>query len=260
MEVKEELLSLDLEDSDYLYRIRRDDRIIYVSISPDLVPKSDRTNGPKVLSHLKRIPRWSDCWRTLTVEKTPNGILSEVDRFLPHSLAEHHISGQYYNLLNLTRIRRISDRVSLVSQNHRKCMLKIARFEHELEALSTEIRAYSILQAHHSTLAPTFLGYVYEEEENRVIGFLMEVLQGYHPHLRDQQLCKDAIQEFHEIGIVHGDPNKYNILVEGDTAKFIDFEEATFWDDYDFGKSIEEEGHNLIRSLTDTSGLGNYGF
>ncbi|KAH7108749.1 hypothetical protein B0J11DRAFT_449495 [Dendryphion nanum] len=260
MEVKEELLSLDLEDSDYLYRIRRDDRIIYVSICPNLVPKSDRTNGPKVLSHLARVPRWNECWRTLTVEKTLNGIVSEVDRFLPHSLAEHPISGQYYNLLDLTRIRRISDRVSLVSQNQQELMLKIARFEHELEALSTEMRAYSILQAHHSTLAPTFMGYVYEEEENRVIGFLMEVVQGYHPYLRDQQLCRDAIQELHEIGIVHGDPNRFNILVEGDTAKFIDFEVATFWDDHNFGQSREEERCNLIRSLTDTSGLGNHGF
>jgi hypothetical protein len=42
MEGKEELLSLDLEDSDYRYRIRRDDYIIiYVSIYPDLVLKSD---------------------------------------------------------------------------------------------------------------------------------------------------------------------------------------------------------------------------
>ncbi len=259
MEGKEELLSLDLEDSDYLYRIERDDRIIYVSICPDLVPKGDRTNGPKVLSHIEKIPKWKEQWRTLTVEKTPYGILSKVDGFLPHSLAEHPISGQYYNILNLTRIRRISNRVSLVSQNYQKCMLKIARFEHELEALSTEIRAYSVLQVRHSTLAPTFLGYVYEEEENRVIGFLMEFLRGHHPHLKDQQLCNNAIQELHKIGIVHGDPNKYNIIIEEDTVKFIDFEEATFWDDHDFEQSREQGGDNLIRFLTDSSGLGNYG-
>jgi len=77
--------------------------------------------------------------------------------------------------------------------------LKIARFEHELEALSTEIRAYSILQVHQSTLAPQFLGYIYEEENNRVLGFLMEVLRGYHPHLRDQQLCRVGNKQIKQI-------------------------------------------------------------
>jgi hypothetical protein len=256
----EELLSLDLEDSDYLYRIRRDDRIIYVSICPGLIPKTDRTNGTKVLAQLKKVPMWNDRWRTLTVMKTPHGILSKVDQFLPHSLSEYQIPGEHYSLLDLARIERISDRVSLVRQNNRICMLKIARFEHELKALSTEIRAYSILQVHQSTLAPKFLGYVYEEEEDRVIGFLIEVLQGYHPDSGDQQLCIDAIQELHEVGIVHGDPNKYNILIEGTTVKFMDFEDAIFWDDKDFAQSKAVEGKNLIKSLTDTSGLGNYRF
>jgi hypothetical protein len=260
MEDAEELLSLDLEDTDYLYRIRRGDRIVYVSVSPDLIPKSDRTNGPKVLGHLEKVPKWNERWKTLTVGKTSDGVLSEVDRFLPHSLAERHVSSGYYNLLDLTRIRRISDRVSLVSQSEQKGMLKIARFEHELEALSTEVKAYSILQAHHSALAPKFLGYVYEEEDNRVIGFLMEVLHGSHPQSRDQQVCEAAIQQLHGIGIVHGDLNKYNILIEGDTVKFVDFEVATFRDDHDFEQSKDLEAESLAGSLTDASGLGNHGF
>ena len=49
MEGKEELVSLDLEDSDYLYRIGRDDYIIYVSVCPNLMLKSDRMNSLKVL-------------------------------------------------------------------------------------------------------------------------------------------------------------------------------------------------------------------
>jgi hypothetical protein len=260
MEGNEELLSLDLEDSDYLYRIRRDDHIIYVSVCPDLIPKADRTDGSKVLARLKMVPKWNCSWRTLTVSKAPCGILSEVDRFLPHSLSKHQILGQCYNFLDLTRIRRISDRVSLVLQGNRICVLKIARFEHELESLSTEIRAYRILQLHQSTLAPRFLGCVYEEDEDRVTGFLMEVLWGYHPDSRDQQLCMHAIQELHSVGIVHGDPNKYNLLVEGTTVKFMDFEDATFWDNDDFEQLKVVEANDVITSLTDTSGLGNYGF
>jgi len=78
------------------------------------------------------------------------------------------------------------------------------------------------------TFAPKFLGYVYEEIKSWVIGFLMEALNGRHPDMKDLEICKDAMLQLHAVGVVHGDLNKYNIVIEGKKAKFIDFEVATF--------------------------------
>jgi|HubBroStandDraft_4_1064222.scaffolds.fasta_scaffold284244_2 hypothetical protein len=52
----EEVLSLDLEDSDCLYRIRRGRRIVYVSIHPDILPPADRTDSSRILARLRHLP------------------------------------------------------------------------------------------------------------------------------------------------------------------------------------------------------------
>jgi hypothetical protein len=54
MKGKAELPSLNLEDSNYLYQIRGNDYIIYISVCPKLITKTDRMNGSKVLAQLKK--------------------------------------------------------------------------------------------------------------------------------------------------------------------------------------------------------------
>lgn len=59
MDEREEVLSLDLEEDDYLYRMRRGHRIVYVSVlHVDIVPPEHRTEGSRILSHLRLLPGW----------------------------------------------------------------------------------------------------------------------------------------------------------------------------------------------------------
>jgi len=79
---KEAVLSLDLEDDDFLYRIQRESRIVYVSVlHGDIIPSEHRTDGSRILPKLRVVPNWNGGWTTLTVRKTPKGDIEP-----PHSL------------------------------------------------------------------------------------------------------------------------------------------------------------------------------
>lgn len=173
MEATEEVLSLDLEDSDYLCRIRRGRQIVYVSIlHPEVVPEADRTESSSTLKRLRILPAWNDQWHTLTVTKTACGISCQADIFQPHRLSHLPLCpSEYYDFLDLPCVSRISGRVSFVRLQKGVCVLKIARFRYELRALHNEIKAYSILERHGFRQAPKFLGYDYEETKDRVQAF-----------------------------------------------------------------------------------------
>ena len=262
MEYMEEVLSLDLEDSDYLYRIRKGRQIVYVSIQhPDILPMADRTDSSRILARLRSLPAWNGQWNTLTVTKTANVISCLADIFQPHRLSGLPVSpSECYNILDLTPVSRISDRISFV-RLHKKdvCVLKIARFSHELAALHTEIKAYSVLEGHGFRHAPKFLGYAYEETKDRVTGFLIEALSGHHPSIKDLDICQDAMTKLHALGIVHRDLNKFNIILQEKTAKLIDFEAAAFQDSEEYLKLEQEEASSLAQKLADTSLVGDRG-
>ncbi|OBT64205.1 hypothetical protein VE03_06830 [Pseudogymnoascus sp. 23342-1-I1] len=256
MTEREELLSLDLEESDYLYRIRRGKRVIYVSVLDTyIVPPNDRTEGSRILSHLRRLPGWDGGWRTLTARRKDGAVECTVDEFMPHRLDGRSVAacvGRRFDVVELERRGRISERVARVVVEGVVCVAKIARFRHELEALEREVRVYGALRDRGFGLAPGFVGYVYEEEEERVIGFLMEELQGRHPGVGDLRACGEAVEKLHGVGVVHGDLNRYNIIIRGNVAKLIDFEVVTFLED---GHHVEakDELRKLAEELLDTS-------
>ena len=208
---------------------------------------------------------WNTQWSTLLVSKSPHGFTSSNDVFKPHrvpclpaNLPIH--PSNCYDFLSLTRLHRLSDRVTIVrrSKNDNPCVLKIARFSYELRALQTEIKAYGVLLASGYINAPKFIGYVYEETDERIIGFLMEYLQGRHAELDDLHLCSVSMAELHPVGIVHRDLNKYNIIVSDNKAKFIDCEAAIFQGAKWFTERKQLEVVGLAQKLADVSDTGKH--
>ena len=120
-------------------------------------------------------------------------------------------------------------------------VLKITRFRYKLKALYIEIKAYSALKMYKFIFTLKFLGYIYKEIKSQVIGFLIEALNGHHLDIKDLEICKDAMLQLYTIKVVHRDLNKYNIVIKGKKAKFIDFEVATFQDNKNYVKLELEE-------------------
>ncbi|KAE8412289.1 hypothetical protein BDV36DRAFT_305011 [Aspergillus pseudocaelatus] len=256
-----EVLSLDLEENDFLYRIRRNSRIVYVSIlDGGILPPDYRTDGYLVLAKLQNIPKWNDEWKTLTVRNTAQGVKSSIDEFPPHRLDLEqldHPFAIFVNFLDLTTVSRISYRLSRVRYGDEIWVLKIARFKHEIPSLQHEVSIYSKLMASGYPLAPKFIAFVYEETKNRTVGFLMEEVSGRIPGTQDFNDCAETVRLLHEHGIVHGDLNKHNFLVTEEGVKLFYFEVSAAKEDAD-PAATEEELKGLVARLEDESGIGRH--
>ncbi|KAE8148871.1 hypothetical protein BDV25DRAFT_168188 [Aspergillus avenaceus] len=234
----EEVLSLDLEENDFLYRIRRNSRIVYVS--------------------LRNIPRWKEDWKTLTVRKTIQGIESTPSEFPPHGINLGQITiptAIFVNLLDLTTVSRISDRLSCVRRHGELCILKVARFRHEIPDLQQEVSVYTTLKLSGFPHAPKFIGFVYEETKDRIVGFLMESITGEAPCIQNLGICTEIVQLLHKFGVVLEDLNKYNFLITEQGAKVFDFENSVVQENVDT-ETAGAEIKALAAALEDESGIG----
>lgn len=126
---------------------------------------------------------------------------------------------------------------------------KIARFEWEMPRMEQETRAYQLLEG--SRLAPRFLGHIHEN--GRVMGFLLEKLEGRSASIQDLDACETALGKLHEFGLLHGDANRYNFLVTEEGVKLLDFELA---EENASRESMCEELEHLRVELVDESGRG----
>lgn len=155
-------------------------------------------------------------------------------------------------------VARISHRVSRVMfGGDRIAVLKIAPFQFEVSSLQRELSIYAKLMSSGFAFAPKSLGYVYEEVEDRTIGLLMEDISGRTPGIGDLEACEKTVRLFHEQGIVHGDLNKYNMLVSNNGVVIFDFGVSTIREDEE-SLEAQEELRSLAERLLDDSGIGKY--
>jgi tRNA A-37 threonylcarbamoyl transferase component Bud32 len=93
------------------------------------------------------------------------------------------------------------------------------------------------------------------------MGFICDELQGRFAGPSDYSECKRGLQQLHSYSVVHGDLNKFNIIIIPDDPRFIDLEKSVL--DVDENISKEEFAHlqqeeldRLEKSLHD-EGWGN---
>ena len=229
--MKDVLLSLDLDEGSFLYRIRRDRRVLYILVEEtSILCRYDRSYGPAIIKKLSSIyHEWhNNDWTTLTIHGETDGIYqTSTDEFKPHSLKDSDLMNNYkrFDVVDLEIICKHKPQVCVVLNpqlDGGRGILKTANFPHELDYIKREILAYRWLEG--SILAPKVLGYASEGE--RIIGLLIEEIDGRTPELKDLRACQTALTKLHALGILHGDVNKYNILISKEGPMFVDFESA----------------------------------
>lgn len=102
-----------------------------------------------------------------------------------------------------------------------------------------------------SGLTPRFLGHVHEN--GRIMGFLLEKIEGRPDSPQDLSVCETALGKLHGLGLVHGDVNRYNFLITEKGAKLLDFERLL---ENASPESMRRELENLRVELADESGRG----
>ncbi|KAJ5124884.1 uncharacterized protein N7515_008709 [Penicillium bovifimosum] len=229
-----ELLQAEADENDQSYfRLLVNGRIKYVTIDPGLYNVEDMCFGPSLIS-------------LLPLYQLANGILDCVQNVW------HETSVEYTELEVGEKLRTGIYEVKCHLFNE-PVVIKFARFDWEIQYLENETTAYQWIEGYE--IGPRFLGHL--REDGRVIGFLMErIKDARHAGPQDLEACRQVLARLHDLGIHHGDTNRFNFLVRGSMAVLIDFDSARKCDDRD---ALVREMELLPDSLGDLSRGGGGG-
>jgi predicted Ser/Thr protein kinase len=252
------ILSMEVDDDDSFeseYRLRIGNQIKYLIISPGTF---DRDTLSFPVQSLPYLP-YNEEWTVAHISR------DETSGELKTSLSSRTLAGvkcQWHptrvDCLELEKTKQLTA-MAFEAVSHSilpttlsspaTLIAKIARFEWELPRIEQETRAYQLLEG--SGLAPRFLGHVHEN--GRIIGFLLEKIDGRFAFFQDLSICKTALGKLHELGLLHGDVNRHNFLVTEEGVKLLDFE--CLLENASPG-SMSKELEKLGAELVDESGRG----
>jgi tRNA A-37 threonylcarbamoyl transferase component Bud32 len=84
----------------------------------------------------------------------------------------------------------------------------------------------------------------------------MEHTNARHAETQDLQACRGLLSRLHDLGVRHGDTNRFNFLIRDSKAILIDFDTAKKCDDRDL---LLPELDSLTACFEDLSGRGGEG-
>lgn len=158
------------------------------------------------------------------------------------------------NELDFTQQDRVRQRVHISTHPEldggEPVLIKLAVWPWEITSIEVETTAYQWI--HDSGIGPKFFGHLTEGKNGRVVGFVIEWVQGVRAAgSGDIESCKKALGRLHELGIKFGDINKHNFLVrDRHDVVLVDFETAK----HDCSlQELEDEMSALKSSLEGTS-------
>lgn len=258
--VNDRVLSIEVSEDDALYRILRITggayRVMYVEIEDiSVIPEDQRTENTSILRYLSTIDGWNNCnWTHLKLSGSKAAFgSSSPNRLQPNLLL---LDIPRYELFQLETVETVKSRTSRVALNGEHFYMKLAVFPHQLSFLANELRVYHALRELQPSLIPRLAAYVYEQTPDRVIGFLCEAIEGKHPTPSDEAECLSSLHQLHKAGFLHGDPNRYNIIINGSGRPvFVDLENSTnIHDSESLQRNAEER--DLVQGLKDDSRRG----
>lgn len=255
------ILNQIIDDEEGVYRIRHGKHVRYVTIAGDVFDEDTMCRPYLLIPKLPTLPE--DRWTRMKITRSSeDGTLqtSTKNEQLPEIETLWH--PQRIDVLSLEQTRRHRSNVDEVLYNGTPAVAKIAAFEWEIPRLEWEIPrleretwAYMVLHQHESggsKISPQVLGHFTESE--RVIGLLLEKLDGRCASAADLLKCTEALKRLHRIGLTHGDVNRYNFIIDDKdgTARMVDFEHASAFEE----AAAKEELESLVKELSEETGRG----
>ncbi|KAK2731601.1 hypothetical protein FQN57_003276 [Myotisia sp. PD_48] len=248
-----QVLSQEIDDEHGYYRIRAGNRVHFVKIDVNAYDE-ETMRVPYYL--IRKLPNFPDSdWIKMRITRSVNGSLSSSISFepLPGIWAVWH--PRQIDILSLKRTVYYGPSISEVMFEGRPAVLKIARWEWEIPHRHTETAVYRDLtqrQDKNDPVIPEFLGHV--TENGRVMGILLEKIEGDFAYLKDLEACTRVLSKIHAMGVIHGDPNRYNFIINRSTAsiRMIDFEHSWNFTEADSREELE----SLPKELVEDTGRG----
>ena len=253
------VLSMEVDDDDSFeseYRLRIGNSVKYLIISPKTFDRDTLSFPVPSLPSLPWHDEWTEAhiWRDETSGELKTSIsnrtLAGVKCQWNHTLV-NCLEVEKTKLLTAMTFEAVSHSIlpNTFQSPATTVIAKIARFEWEIPRIERETRAYQLLEG--SGLAPRFLGHIHEN--GRIMGFLLEKMEGRPASIQDLGICETALEKLHELGFLHGDANRYNFLVTGDGVKLVDFER---FQENASPESMHKEFKSVRMQLMENSGRG----
>lgn len=255
------VLSMDVDEDDSCeseYRVQIGSEVKYLVISPGTfdratlsfpVPSLPPLPGSEwTIAHISRNETSRDLQITVSNRVLP-GVKNQWHPCVINCLDLKKVNQLTAMALEASPCSTLNTSLSSNPLSSTTVIVKIARFEWELPRIEQETRAYQLLEG--SSISPRFLGHVHEN--GRIMGFVLDKLAGRAASAGDLKSCESAVREFHKLGCVHGDLNRFNFLVTDAGVKVLDFE--CFLENAE-QQSMREELEMLPQLLAEESGRG----
>jgi hypothetical protein len=251
-----EILSQEIDDVEGFYRVRAGHRIHYLHI-PATVFEEDTLCMPHLL--IPALPKLPDhSWNKMDIARVEDGSLTSEILYdaLPGVQEVWH--PQRVEFVSLKYIDRHREGVREMLLNGQLIVAKFARWEWEICRMENETRAYAIINEYQQQhpeeppIAPKFLGHIMED--GRVTGIMLEKIKGRFASIDDLVKCEEIVRKLHGLGLIHGDINRYNFILDqsGSHVRMLDFEHI---EDYE-EEVAELELEVLPSELQEETGRG----
>ncbi|KAI0874181.1 alpha-galactosidase A [Hypoxylon argillaceum] len=233
-----EVLSQEISDEEGMYRIRSGQQVYYLTISTDVFDE-DTMCRPYLL--FLQLPSLLDMLsKKIQLTRNENGSLTLTAYHDPLQEITFIWHEKRIDVLSLPLIKRFRSGI----------------FEtlYEGRAAAYYVLTETQRPSGGPLIAPEFLGHL--TENGRVIGFLIEKLEGRVACLDNLTQCAALLKRLHGLGLVHGDVNRYNFIVEeccrGCVVRLVDLEHAQDYDE----KLAHAELESLPAELAEETGRG----
>jgi predicted Ser/Thr protein kinase len=259
------IISMDFSTNgrdDCYFRIQAGTNVKYITIQAGALDAESLMDMPLDFQNiLPSLPYDKDDWNSAYI--TRHTATDELEPALSQTTlprVQTVWDSKMINFLDLERTKLLSllaqeckwkqDTAGDEARDQQTMIAKMARFPWEIQYIEAETRIYQLLQP--LGITPTFFGHIYEA--GRVIGVLLEKVEGRPANLGDLEICKAALQRLHDQRILHGDCNRYNFIITPDEkVTLIDFDNAKVDAD---AEMMEKEMASLEEQLREETGRG----
>ena len=252
--------SIDENDESQFRFLVNNTSFKYVTIEHGLYTIDDMCFAPVLLPQLPAFPPGD--WNTGHISRNPQTNLPFFSSTFIESLPsiQEIWHDTFISCTDLDMLTSLKSNVWLVNAPQLSLtttiVAKFARFPWETPYFAAETAVYAWLKD--TGVGPRFLDHLTEGKNGRVIGFLLEYISlARFAGPNDLEACQEALGKLHGLGILHGDVNRYNFLVQGEGEEkrvtMIDFDGTERVNDL---KALRAEFESVSEKLADESGLG----
>ncbi|KAK3681923.1 hypothetical protein LTR37_020766 [Vermiconidia calcicola] len=251
------ILNQHIDDEDGVYRIQYGDKVVSITIPTDVFDEDTMCRPYLLIPKLPSI--FQGAWTRARITRAATNeleVTTSTDQ-LPSIESVWH--PEQIDVLSLKHVKYHRSGVHQVHYDGGKVVVaKTAQFDWDIPRLESETRVYHMLDQYERQnpnkcrITPRVLGHL--TEGGRVMGILLEKLEGRFASIDDLTACEEVLRKFHAVGLIHGDVNRYNFIVDDSdgSVKIIDFEHAEDFDD----AGAKSELESLTSQLSEETGRG----